>query len=284
MARNRERVGAQKINNDPPPQALRNNETAPFSFVVPTEFVELPSGGIYYPEGHPLHNQETIEIKHMTAKEEDLLTSRALIKKGIVLDRLIDSIIINKNIKSNDLLVGDKNAILISARISGYGPEYKTKVTCPSCGANQIYSFDLNGLETYHGGGLMEEEAVHDGNGLFTATLPRTKLEIQFRLLKGLDERNLLMQVENSRKAKKEDNLITRQLKQLIVAVNGDRDQKSINYVIENLPSFDANHLRRVAKLATPNVNMNHNFECNSCDYEQVMEVPLTADFFWPDR
>ena len=122
MARNRERVGAQKINNDPPPQALGNNEAAPFSFVVPTEFVELPSEGRYYPEGHPLHNQETIEIKHMTAREEDLLTSRALLKKGVALERLLDSVIINKNIRAADLLVGDRNAILIAARISGYGP------------------------------------------------------------------------------------------------------------------------------------------------------------------
>ena len=118
MSRNSDRLGTQPVqNSSPPPQVAQNNDANPFSFVVPTEFVELPSKGKYYPEHHPLHNQETIEIKHMTAKEEDILTSRALLKKGIALDRLLDSVIINNKIKASQLLVGDRNAILIATRI-----------------------------------------------------------------------------------------------------------------------------------------------------------------------
>jgi len=284
LARNRERVGAQKINNDPPPQALSNNETAPFSFVVPTEFVELPSEGRYYPEGHPLHNQETIEIKHMTAREEDLLTSRALLKKGVALERLLDSVIINKNIRAADLLVGDRNAILIAARISGYGPEYRTKITCPACGTTQVFAFNLNNLENFYGIGYTSEEAVHKGNGIFTTTLPRTKVEVTYKLLRGGDERNLMNKLESQKKAKKEDSLVTDQLRQIIVAVNGDSRQESINYLVDNVPSIDASHLRLVSKLTTPNIDMNQHFECQACDFEQELEVPLTADFFWPDR
>ena len=63
------------------------------TFTTPTEFVELPSGGNYYPEGHRLHGEQTVEIKFMTAKEEDILTSKTLIKQGVALERLLKSVI-----------------------------------------------------------------------------------------------------------------------------------------------------------------------------------------------
>jgi hypothetical protein len=283
LARNRERLGASKVQAEPPAPMTNSNEGF-MSFVVPTEFVELPSGGKYYPQGHPLHNEETIEVKHMTAKEEDLLTSRALLKKGLALDRLLESVIINKSIRASDLLIGDRNAILISTRISGYGPDYNTNVTCPSCNTQQEYEFDLSDVEAYDGSGVDPDDATNNGNGTFTTTLPKTKLEVTFRLLNGHDEKNFISQIENARKTKKEERTITRQLKSFIVAVNGDTSQKAINYVAENLPSIDARHLRRVQKLSTPNIDLIRNFECNTCDYEELLEVPLTADFFWPDR
>lgn len=286
MARNTDRVGAREKNVDSPPAPVvqQNNNTEGFSFVVPTEFVELPSRGRYYPEGHPLHGEETIEIKQMTAKEEDYLTSRALLKKGVAIERVIKSIIVDKNINPDSLLVGDRNAILISTRVSGYGREYNTKVSCPSCGAQQDYEFDLNTADVYEGDGLDESEAVAHGDGTFTTVLPRTKVEVTYRLLNGVDERNLTLQVENARKKRRDENNVTRQLKQIIVAVNGDDTQKSINYLVDNMPSIDARHLRLVYKLATPNIDLTQHFECNECSYEQDMEVPLTADFFWPDR
>jgi len=285
LSRNSERLGSQKPqNSDPPQQLTQQDDSNPFSFVVPTEFVELPSRGRYYSENHPLHNQETIEIKHMTAKEEDILTSRALLKKGIALDRLLDSVIINKRIKASQLLVGDRNAILIATRISGYGSDYTTKVTCPACSTSQPYDFDLHNAIVYDGTGLDPSEATQNDDGTFTTTLPRTKLEITFKLLSGFDEKNLITQLENARKSKKEENMVTRQLRQFIVAVNGVSNQEAINQVVNNIPSIDARWLRTVHNLATPNVKMTENFECNSCDFGQELEVPITADFFWPDR
>ncbi len=285
MARNTDRTGAQNINADtPPPPVVQNNDSEGFSFVVPTEFVELPSRGRYYPAGHALHGQDTIETKQMTAKEEDLLTSRALLKKGVAIERLIKSVIVDKKINANSLLIGDRNAILIAARVSGYGSLYSTKVGCPSCGTQQEYEFNLNEAIVYEGDGLNENEAVSHDDGTFTTTLPRTKIEVTFRLLNGLDERNLVMQVENARKKRQDENTITRQLKLFIVAANGDTSQESINYLVDNMPSMDARHLRMVYKIATPNIDLTQTFECNECDCEQEMEVPLTADFFWPDR
>ena len=99
-----------------------------FNWALPTEFVELPSKGRFYPPGHPLHNETTVEIKYMTAKEEDILTDRALLKKGIAIDRVLENLIVDQRVKLDDLLIGDKNAILVKARTTGYGSEYETRV------------------------------------------------------------------------------------------------------------------------------------------------------------
>ena len=289
MSRNRDRTGLgvdTTPSNAPTPPQLTNqsqNEN-PFSFVVPTEFVELPSQGKFYPEGHPLHGQTTIEIKQMTAKEEDILTSRALLKKGVALDRMIASLILDKNINPHSLLVGDRNAILVAARVSGYGNEYETTVTCPACAEQVKYSFDLNEAEVYQGTSLQPSEATANDNGTFTTVLPRTNVEVCFRLLNGADEKNLMSLVEAARKRKREENRVTSQLRQIIVSVNGDTNPNNISYVVDNMPSADARHLRLVYRIATPNVDLTQVFECTNCDHTQEMEVPLTADFFWPDR
>jgi len=268
-----------------PPQVMTQNQGGnPFSFVVPTEFVELPSKGVFYRPNHPLHNQETLEVKQLTAKEEDILTSRALLKKGVALERVIASIIVDKSIDPNSLLVGDRNAILISARVSGYGNEYNTKITCPDCAEIQEYSFDLNETFVYSGQDLKDNDAIRHEDGTFTTTLPQTKVEVGFRLLNGADERALLQQVEQARKKRRDENAVTRQLRRIVTSVNGNEEQANINYVVDNMPSMDARHLRMVYKIATPNVDMTQTFACAECDYEQDMEVPLTADFFWPDR
>ena len=149
---NENRLG---VNPDTPEE--KGNGTANVSepqtlkFITPTEFVELPSKGQFYRPEHPLHNQEVIEIKHMTTKEEDILTSVALLKKGLALDRLISNLLVDKSIDAKGMLVGDRNAIIINARSSAYGHIYETKVTCPNCNASQDHSFDLTEPRVYHG-------------------------------------------------------------------------------------------------------------------------------------
>ena len=118
----------------------------PMDFVTPSEFVMLPSRG-RYPEGHPLHGEESIEIKYMTAKEEDILTSPSLLSKGIALDRLISSVVLDKSINTASLLPCDRNAVLIAARITGFGPDYESGYVCPLCGAEGEATFDLNDHE-----------------------------------------------------------------------------------------------------------------------------------------
>ena len=285
MSRNRDRVGGTQNKNveSPPPAAMQDNSEG-FSFVVPTEFVELPSEGKFYPEGHPLRGHDSIEIRQMTAKEEDLLTSRTLLKKGVALDRVIQNLIVDKSINAASLLVGDRNALIVAIRKSGYGAEYSTKVTCPSCATTQEYLFDLNELEVKSSSDLSEANISNNEDGTFQLTLPITGAEISFRLLTGYDEKNFAKAAENDRKRKLEEKNVTRQLKNIVVSVNGDNSPQAIQYLVNNVPSMDSRHLRLAYELAAPNVDMTHHFECAECDYEQHLEVPLTADFFWPDR
>ncbi len=282
MSRNKDRVGA----GSPAPQAaapvanVQNTPDQPFSFVVPTEFVELPSNGLFYSVGHPLHNQSTIEIKQMTAKEEDILTSRSLLKQGVAIDRVLQSIVIDKSIDIASLLIGDKNALVIASRVSGYGNVYTTNVTCPNCETKQEYSFDLNLAEVTNGGNA--ESVTSNGDGTFFTTLPNSGLNVRFKLLNGYDEKRISN--TSTTKGNKPDNLITTQIRAMLVSVNDQGDPETLNYVAQNLPSRDSAFLRKAYKESAPNINIDQHFSCGNCEFEDTMEVPLTADFFWPDR
>jgi hypothetical protein len=274
LSRNQDRLGGvQQHDTSPPPQQGGGG----FSFVVPTEFVELPSQGRFYPADHPLHNRDSIEIKQMTAKEEDILTSRTLLKKGIALERLIESLIIDKTINPSSLLIGDRNAIIVAARVSGYGNDYTTNVECPACETKQQYSFDLNDADIDHGNVSDDYGITDNGDGTIGCILPRTQAEVTARLLTGREEKTL-SNVKNT------EGLVSKQLRSIIVSVNGDSSPRAINYLIENMPSADSRHLRMVVRQATPDVDLTQQFSCTECGHEQEMEVPLTADFFWPDR
>ena len=278
MSRNRDRLGGtQHQDTEPPAQG------GGFSFVVPTEFVELPSQGKFYPEGHPLHGQDSIEIRQMTAKEEDMLTSRTLLKKGVALDRVIASIIVDKRINADSILIGDRNAIIIAARVAGYGNMYETNVSCPNCGTAQDYSFDLNKANIYDGSEANDYGILNNGDGTFNVKLPRTGVETQFRLLNGRDEKSMLSGMQSERKSKKERN-VTRQLAAIVVSLNGDSSMQAKQYFVENVPSIDSRHLRLAYRLAAPNIDLTQHFECSECSHEQDMEVPLNADFFWSER
>ena len=281
---NNDRLGAHQPASGPSPSQMIQNENPGFSFVVPTEFVELPTGGRYYPENHPLHNQESIEIKQMTAKEEDMLTSQTLLRKGVALERVLSSLIMDKSINTDTLFVADKNAIIIATRISGYGNEYLTNVNCPQCTVAQKYSFDLNSVKVYNGEDRDELGVTDNDNGTFSVILPKTEVNVTFRLLTGHDEKLLVSGMEKDKKSKTHERNVTRQIAYMVLAVNGDSSPQSIQYFVENIPAIDARHLRTAYKAASPNIDLTQTFVCSECDHEQDMEVPLSADFFWPDQ
>ena len=247
-------------------------------FVAPTELVELPSKGLLYSEGHPLHKQEEIEIKLMTAKEEDILVNQSLLKKGVALDRMLQAIIVNKKIKLDDLLVSDKNAIVIASRISAYGSDYKAKVNCPSCGTASDYEFDLEDKEIKYLYEHDRDDITITENGNFLVTLPKTKVDVEFRLLRGRDEKRLVQL------NKKNKGLVplTEQFKSFITAVNGVSDRNLIDQFVDVMPAYDSKFLRTVYADAVPAVNLEQYFECSECGHSQDMEVPFTVEFFWP--
>lgn len=256
------------------------------SFVAPTEFVTLPSQGKFYPPEHPLHNKDVVEIKYMTAKHEDILTSQTLLRKGIAIDRLIENLIIDKTIKLDSLLLGDKNAITIAARKTGYGSEYNTSMTCPSCINKQDYSFDLDELgHNFPSNEELEEfgiELTNEGN--FLITLPQTKVVLETRLLTDSDEKML----EKTSKMRQKHGLgrgevsLTDRLKSVIVSANGETKRSMIEQFIDNMPALDAKFFRAAYAALTPNVDMKQEYRCEACGYEEEVDVPLSADFFWP--
>jgi len=253
-------------------------QTQGLEFIVPTELVELPSRGLFYDENHPLHNQETIEIKHMTTKEEDILTNESYLKDGTAIDRLLKSIIVNKRINVKNLLVGDKNAITVAARIYGYGSDYETRYRCPSCGTTQTTSFNLSEISNND-----FEEAVEEFDGsidyeenCISLVVPRTKTELEFRLLK---------EEENEKGKKKKQNktqVISYFFSKIIKSVNGNSDAKYIKSYIQSMSSLDSRYVRAAYQKMIPNVDMNCEFECDNCGFDGQVEVPLKAEFFWP--
>ena len=274
---NEERLGAVQSESSPASSANVND---PLNFIVPTMHVDLPSKGRYYPKGHPLHNQESIEIRFMTAKDEDILTSPNLIKKGIVLNRLLQNLILDKSIKVDDILLGDKNAILIQARMSGYGPWYEVSINCPACGHKQEEAYDLEECSKIYEGDSDIEGVSYLENGNILYKLPKTQIECEIKFLTGKEEKMLLKKLATDDGA---ENLPSLQMKMTIVGVNGRHEEELIDYFIENMPIPDARALRKAYDKISPNAKLETKYICESCDHQEDMEVPLTTDFFWPD-
>ena len=257
--------------------ALNNNG---LQFVVPTEFVDLPTKGHFYPAGHPLHTKEEVEIKLMTAKEEDMLVNKSLLKKGIALDRMLQSLIVTPSLRVEHLCVGDKNALIVASRISAYGSEYNTKVRCPSCNVTSEFSFDLEDkkIRSPEDIDYAAAQTTISERGTFIFNLPKTKAVVEVRLLTGADEKRLL-QVS---KKNKNEFAITDQFNAFIVSINGVEDRNLIKQYIDLLPAYDSKYLRDNYSKIVPNVDLTQFFECFECGHSQDMEVPFTTEFFWP--
>ena len=259
---------------DAPPMAN------PMDFVTPSEFVQLPSKG-RYPEGHSLHGKDSIEIKYMTAKDEDILTNKSLLKKGLAIDRLIQNLIKDKSIDARSLYLGDRNAIVIHARAAAYGADYKTSVVCPACTETSKYKFDLHDYEEYDGSAWKEADIEQVDSSTFKLTLPLSKIIAKIRPLTGKDEMDI---VSNSKGKDPTEDAMTNQIKRFVVDFNGYADKKTINYVAENMTAADAKYLRNAFRLISPDIKLEQTFICKHCGHEEVVSVPFGTDFFWPDR
>ena len=279
MARNNQR----RTKSAPKGEASQAPVASVLDFVTPTEFVDLPSRGRFYAVDHPFHAKETIEIRYMTAKDEDILTNQTLLRKGVALEKLLQNILSNNEVDPSTLLIGDRNAIIIAARSTGYGPVYATAVDCPGCGEKVTYDFNLNEVRITTGEDVDDKEIVETDDGTFVVKLPLTKVDAEMRLLTGKDE----VETARSTQNKKDpifDNILTSQLERVIVSLNGETDRNVINKFIELMPAYDSRYLREAHAAVTPAIDLAQAFECSSCNHEQKMAVPFTVDFFWPNR
>jgi hypothetical protein len=238
-------------------------------FKLPTETVELPSKGLLYPEDSELA-KGTIEIKYMTAKEEDILTNQSYIRNGTVLDKLLKSIIVSK-INFDDLLIGDKNAIMVAARILGYGADYKFDYL------GEEYTVDLSQLENKE----IKEELFTSRTNEFSFTLPHSKNKVTFKLLTHKDEQNINRELEGLKKINKDSSpeLSTR-MKYIITSIEGSRESKDIREFVDNyLLAKDSRALREYVKEVQPDVDLTF-FPDGSSDR---IPVSIGINFFWPD-
>ena len=237
-------------------------------FKLPTEVIELPSKGLLYPTDNPLSSGK-VEMKYMTAKEEDILTNQSYIQNGTVLDKLLQSLIVS-DINYDDLIVGDKNALLIASRILGYGKEYTF-----SYGGNE-YEVDLSTLENKP----FDTSLVTPGHNEFKFTLPTTNVSITFKILNTSDERKIEAEIKGLQKINKNSSPeLTTRLKYIITSVNSDREAKTIRDFVDNhLLARDSRALRDYIRKVQPDVDLNY-----IIDSGEEVAIPINLNFFWPD-
>ena len=239
-------------------------------FKFPTEVVELPSKGLVYPEGHPLRSG-TVEMKYMTAKEEDILSNQNYIQKGIVLDKLLEALVMNAfNIK--DLVIGDKNAILIASRILGYGKDYSFSYR------GKEYTVDLTKLDN-----KTFNESLVSLKGTFHFSLPTSGTKVEFKLLTENDEIKIKEEIEGLKKFNKESSTeITTRLKYQIVSVDGNSDRTAVKEFVEQyLLAADSRALRSYIKSVSPDVDLSTKVVVDGV--EEDIDIPINLNFFWPD-
>jgi hypothetical protein len=249
------------------------------SITSPTEFVRLPTAGRFYPEGHPFHNREEIEIQYMTARDEDILSSRVLLAKGTAVDRFLQNILADKSVDVDSLLLGDKNAIIVAARVTGYGAEYETKVTCPACGSEEEFTFDLSDPPTKG----MPDDVSYTPRGTFTVDLPKSKFVAELKLLTSKEQKYLDQLAQSKRKNNIQESSLTDLLKMVIVSVNSIENRTEIEDFINKMPAMDSLTIRKEYGRINPSVDLEQEYECSSCGKTTALEVPLGTDFFWPN-
>ena len=289
MRNNEERTGAVQQPDSPAPAQSQMGHKG-LDFVAPTEFVEIPSKGKFYPQGHPLCGVESVEIRQMTAKQEDILSSRTLLKQGVAIDRFLQSVLVDPRLDSSSMLVGDKNALIVAARCTGYGHDYGTTLTCPNCGATNKVDIDLTeAKQTYEGyspeSGSEPLEGVEGPNpeGNYYITLPVSKVTFEVKLMTGVDEKAFAKRLEHRKKRRQAEAMLTDQFKTFTLSINGVTDIKKVYKFIDDLPVRDSRFLRTAYSKLSPALNLKHDFMCRECEHEQEVEVPITAQFFWPD-
>lgn len=261
-------------------QVTRGTSTTPQqpkTFPFPTEIISLPSKGLVYSETNPLSKGE-LTVKLMTAKEEDILTSTNLIRKGIQLDKLLESIVVEQGVNVNDLVIGDKNAILVTSRILAFGPEYLAKVTDPFDSEEVEVSIDLTTIK------IKEiDESLLNRQNEYSFLLPISKTSIKYKLLTHGDEQSINRDIEASQKTLKTSNEITARYRRIIIEVDGNRELGYIsNFVSNRLLAGDSKALRKEIGKITPDLDLKFDYTSPITGETEALRIPFGIGFFYP--
>lgn len=250
-------------------------------YETPTDFVELPSQGKFYSKDSPLYGVDKIEVKFMTAKEEDLLVSPTLNKAGLAIDRVIESLLVDKRVKAKDLLVGDKNAILINARKNAFGEDYEFSYLCNKCGTENIHVKNLNDISIKEIN--LEEETTITESGTILIKLPKSGVNLELKFLKGEDENSINQILEKRAKNNLPTEVLLTRYRYMIVSVNGNTETETIISFINSMPMLDSTYLRKKYNQLNPDITLTYSAECSNCNHVNEGGVPISANFFWPE-
>jgi hypothetical protein len=281
-----EREQRNQIFTSPPQQvqqvaqpAQQSKASSDFGLDIPTELVPLPSMGKTYPVNSSLHGVDSVEIRPMTTREEDILTSKVLLKKGTVLTELIKSCLVDKTISPADLIVGDRNALMVAIRITGYGHEYEGEVECPSCENKVTQTFDLSALPINR----LDIDPVVPGTNVFETVFPYTKKRVRFKFLTGRDEEDIVATSEKQKKLGIQvDSAVTTSLLYSIVSIEGIEERAKIASYIKVMPARDSLALRNYISDHNPGIVMKQEITCPVCGHSHETGVPMGIKFLWP--
>jgi hypothetical protein len=253
------------------------------NYEFPTEIIDLPSKGKVYSPENPL-SKGTVEIKYMTAREEDILASQNLIRKGVVLDKLFESVVVEEGVNIDDILIGDKNAILLATRILGYGKDYQVDITDPFSGEQQKTNVDLAKIQ------IKEiDSTLLNSNNKYEFELPIAKKKIVFKLLSHKDEKDINAEIQAlNRLSKDKDGVsseISTRLRYMIEEIEGNNDRGFINnFVKNNLLARDSRVLRNYIQQISPDLELKFDFTSDLTGEKEALDIPLGAGFFYPSE
>lgn len=241
-----------------------------------THIIDLPSTGVFYPKDSPL-SKGKIELRTVTATEEDILTSANLIRQGTAIDKLLEAIIVTP-INLDDILISDKNAIIIAARILAYGPDYDVEISCPTCGVTNPCTVNLTSIETKD----VDLSYAKKGISEYEFTLPSGTI-ITHKFLTQADDKMIDVEVERLKKIDNQiDRELTTRLRHIITSVDGKKDIGTINEFVTQMSSRDSLAFRKHLRKITPDVDMTFVYKCKSCGAETTIPIPMGTEFFWP--
>jgi hypothetical protein len=251
------------------------------TFDFPTQIISLPSEGKCYPASNPL-SKGTLEIKYMTAKEEDILSSQNLIRKGVVLDKLLESVVVQSGVNADDLVIGDKNAVFLATRILGYGPDYEVEVTDPFSGEKQKVTIDLSEIQTKD-----IDFSILNSENRYELELPLSKKKITFKLLTHKDEKDINAEIQAmERLSKNKDNSsdVSTRLKYMITSLDGDTDRGNVTKFAKNMLAKDTRAFREYVKTISPDLELKYDFVSEITGETEALDIPFGISFFYPSN